>query len=337
MKNFVLKICLLTLISTPIYIGAQNVPKYVLLEHFTNSRCGTCTANNPAFYNRVGSLFGANAHHITIHSQVPYSTCIFYQGNTSEQDARATFYGLQGTPSVSINGGALQSVSNVSVGVLQGEAAKLSPIGIQVTESLSGSNVNATIQVKTFGTVPAGTYKLYAAQVVKRVTLNPVPQNGEAVHYDVFRKWMVNDGVAFTAASVDNSVSISYTYPNETIWGSNDNYLVVFVQNTVTKEVLNSGNKFDAALPSATNDVANLNERILVYPNPATQDITLDFTDLNATAFSILNAQGQMIDNQLITSATKKISLANYTKGIYWVRVQTSEGIGNQSFVVQGN
>ncbi len=334
MKNFVLKTCLLALISTPIYIGAQTVPKYVLMEHFTNSRCGTCAANNPAFFTRVGSLFGENAHHIAIHSQVPYSTCIFYQGNTTEQNARATFYGLQGTPSVSLNGGALQSVSNVSVGVLQGEAAKRSPIGIQVNESLSGSNVNATIQVKTFGTVPTGTYKLYAAQVLKRV--NQMTPNGESIHYDVFRKWMVNDGVTFTPASVGNSVSISYTYPNETIWGSNDNYLVVFVQNTATKEVLNSGNKFDAALPSPTSEMVNLNQKILLYPNPATEDITLDFTDLNATSFSILNAQGQIIDNQIVTSATKKLSLANYAKGIYWIRVQTSEGIGTQSFVVQG-
>ncbi|MEY4934958.1 MAG: hypothetical protein RIS64_1317 [Bacteroidota bacterium] len=334
MKNFVLNFYLFVLLSTPIYIGAQNVPKYVLMEHFTNSRCGTCAANNPSFYSRVGSLFGDNAHHIAIHSQVPYSTCIFYQGNTTEQNARATFYGLQGTPSVSLNGGALQSVSNVSVGVLQGEAAKWSPIGIQVTENLSGSNVNATIKVKTFGTVPAGTYKLYAAQVLKRV--NQATLNGESIHYDVFRKWMVNDGVAFTAASIGNSVSINYTYPNETIWGSNDNYLVVFVQNTATKEVLNSGNKFDPALPSPTNEIANLNQKILLYPNPATEDITLDFTDLNATSFSILNAQGQIIDNQLVTSATKKISLVNYAKGIYWVRVQTSEGIGTQSFVVHG-
>jgi uncharacterized lipoprotein YehR (DUF1307 family) len=334
MKNFVFKTGLLALLSTPIYIGAQTVPKYVLLEHFTNSRCGVCAANNPAFYTRLGSLFGENAHHISIHSQVPYSTCIFYQGNTTEQNARATFYGLQGTPSVSINGGALQSISNVSVGVLQGEAAKRSPIGIQVNESLSGNNVNATIQVKTFGTVPAGTYKLYAAQVLKRV--NQATPNGESIHYDVFRKWMVNDGVSFTPASVGNSVSISYTYPNETIWGSNDSYLVVFVQNTATNEVLNSGNKFDAALPSPTNETVGLNEKIQLYPNPATEDITLDFTDLNATSFTILNAQGQIIDNQLVTSAIKKISLANYAKGIYWVRVQTNEGIANQSFVVHG-
>jgi hypothetical protein len=334
MKKFVLKTCLLALISTPIYIGAQNVPKYVLLEHFTNSRCGVCAANNPAFYTRVGSLFGANAHHIAIHSNVPYSTCLFYQGNTTEQDARATFYGLAGTPSVSINGGALQSVSNVSVGVLQGEAAKRSPIGIQVTESLSGNNVIATIQVKTFGTVPAGTYKLYAAQVLKRV--NQATPNGESIHYDVFRKWMMNNGVPFTPASVGSSVTMSYTYPNETIWGSNDNYLVVFVQNTATKEVLNSGNKFDEALPSPTSETANLNQKILLYPNPAKEDITLDFTDLNAISFAVLNAQGQIIDNQLITSATKKLSLTNYAKGIYWIRVQTSEGIGTQSFVVHG-
>ena len=334
MKNFLLKTYLLALLSTPIYIGAQTVPKYVLMEHFTNSRCGSCAANNPAFYTRVGSLFGANAHHIAIHSQVPYPACVFYQGNTTEQTARAAFYDVQGTPSVSLNGGALQSVSNVSVGVLQGEAAKRSPIGIQVTETLSGNNVVATIQVKTFGAVPAGTYKLYAAQVLKRV--NQTTPNNESIHYDVFRKWMVNGGVAFTPASIGSSVSISYTYPNETVWGSNDNYLVVFVQNTATKEVLNSGNKFDPALSSPTNEITNLNDKILIYPNPATEEITLDLTDLNATAYSILNAQGQIIDNQIVTNSVRKISLANYIKGIYWVRVQTSDGVGTQSFVVHG-
>jgi Secretion system C-terminal sorting domain len=333
MKNFVLKVFLLALTSTPIYIGAQTVPKHVLLEHFTNSRCGTCADNNPAFYSRVGSLFGENAHHIAIHSHIPYQTCPFYQGNVTEQDARATFYGLQGTPSVSVNGTALQSVSSATTSILQSEAAKRSPIGIQVSESLSGNNVNATILVKTFGTVPTGTYKLYAAQVLKRV--NKTTDNGESLHHDVFRKWMVNDGVAFTPASVGNSLSMSYTYPNETMWGSNDSYLVVFVQNTTTKEVLNSGNKFDAALPNATHETNYLNQKIHLYPNPAATEITLNCSDLNPTAFTILNAQGQIIDNQLITVSTKTVSLANYGKGIYWIRVQTSEGVGTQSFVIE--
>ncbi|MEN9610613.1 MAG: hypothetical protein RLZZ628_1427 [Bacteroidota bacterium] len=333
MKNFVLKAYLLTLAYAPTQLFAQTVPKYVLLEHFTNSRCGTCADNNPAFYSRVGSLFGENAHHIAIHSHIPYSSCQFYQGNLTEQDTRATFYGLQGTPSVSVNGTALQSVSSATTAVLQGEAAKRSPIGIQVRENLSGNNVNATIQVKTFGTVPTGTYKLYAAQVLKRV--NQATPNGESLHHDVFRKWMVNEGVIFTPASVGNSVSISYTYLNETMWGSNDSYLVVFVQNTETKEVLNSGNKFDVALPNATDETTHLNQKIHLYPNPATADITLDFTDLNPTGFTIWNAQGQLMDKQWISVSTKTISLANYVKGIYWVRVQTSEGIGCQSFVIE--
>ncbi|MEO0043392.1 MAG: hypothetical protein RL329_2840 [Bacteroidota bacterium] len=332
MKNFVLKVCLLALYA-PFSLVAQTVPKYVLLEHFTNSRCGNCAASNPAFYARLGSLFGENAHHISIHSRIPYTSCLFYQGNTAPQDTRADFYGVVGTPVVSLNGGAVQSVSNVSVGILQGEAAKRSPIGIQVTEFLSGSNVNATIQVKTYGAVPAGTYKLYAAQVLKRV--NQATPNGESIHYDVFRKWMVNDGVAFTPAAIGSSLSISYTYPNETVWSSNENYLVVFVQNTATKEVLNSGTKFDPTLPAPTYETNSLSQKIHLYPNPATTDLTLELEDLNAESFSIFNAQGQMIEKQFITSAKKIISLAGYAKGIYWLRVQTQQGIGNQSFVIE--
>ena len=234
---------------------------------------------------------------------------------------------------VALNGGALQGVSNVTIGILQGEAAKRSPIGIQVTESLSGSNVNATIQVKTYGTVPAGTYKLYAAQVLKRV--NQATPNGESIHYDVFRKWMINDGVSFTPAAIGSSLSISYTYPNETIWSSNENYLVVFVQNTITKEVLNSGTKFDPTLPAPTQETNQLSQKIHLYPNPATTDLTLELDDLNAESFAIFNAQGQLIEKQFITNSKKVISLTGYAKGIYWIRVQTPEGLGNQSFVVE--
>ena len=91
-----------TLVS--LALSAQtSVKKYVLLEHFTNSKCSVCASKNPAFFTLIDQ-YPNDVHHVSIHPSTPYSTCVFYQSNTTENEARADFYNIPGTPRVAVNG-----------------------------------------------------------------------------------------------------------------------------------------------------------------------------------------------------------------------------------------
>ncbi|MCB9295389.1 MAG: hypothetical protein H6559_20035 [Lewinellaceae bacterium] len=55
------------------------------------------------FYNTIAG-YEADVHHIAYHPSVPYSSCIFYQANTEENSARASYYSIFSTPRVFFNG-----------------------------------------------------------------------------------------------------------------------------------------------------------------------------------------------------------------------------------------
>jgi thiol-disulfide isomerase/thioredoxin len=84
--------------------GQINVQKFVLIEHFSNTWCPICAGRNPDFYALV-QKYSKNIHQISIHPPYPYSGCPLYQYNKAENQERANYYNIQGTPALVLNGG----------------------------------------------------------------------------------------------------------------------------------------------------------------------------------------------------------------------------------------
>ncbi|MCB0530326.1 MAG: hypothetical protein KDC65_17730, partial [Saprospiraceae bacterium] len=103
------KLLLLFLFAATALSAQSSAKQYVMIEHFTNTKCPTCASKNPAFYNLINQ-YPDDIHHISIHPPIPYNTCGLYLANTTENSARANFYGIFGTPSIAING-TLQPIS----------------------------------------------------------------------------------------------------------------------------------------------------------------------------------------------------------------------------------
>jgi hypothetical protein len=95
-----------------------QAPKYVLFEHFTNTRCGTCGATNPTFYQNVSINTNTKLHHISMHSSIPYNNCVFYQANPTPQDERANYFNIPGTPRVVINGTTVVGAGSVTAAMI---------------------------------------------------------------------------------------------------------------------------------------------------------------------------------------------------------------------------
>lgn len=243
-KNIVL--ALITVLTT-VQIWSQ-VPKYALLEHFTNTRCGVCGGTNPAFYSRVNINANAKMHHISIHSSIPYSACVFYQANTAPQDGRATFYNIGGTPRVAINGASVTPAGNVTAATVDDAyCATCSPVEVKVAEIDNGNGTRAAqMRVKSVGTPPSGNYRLMVAVVEKTVNYNA--PNSETVHHNVFRQFLTpTAGVPFTLPAQGGGASlVVYNYTLNAAWAASEIYVVAWLFEESTKTVLNSGTKFDA-------------------------------------------------------------------------------------------
>jgi hypothetical protein len=219
-------ILLLLWVLTGLSVATAQAPKYVLLEHFTNTRCSVCGGANPSFYQNIGINSNTKLHHISIHSSIPYSACVFYQANTTPQDARAGFYNVPGTPRV----------------------ASCSPIQVKVTETNNGgSSRSASIQVKSLGAPPSGNYRLLVAVVEKDVYYNA--PNGESVHHNVFRQFLTETaGNPLNLAVQGSETAVNFNYSINANWVANEVYVLAWLFDEATKAVLNSGTKFDAQI-----------------------------------------------------------------------------------------
>lgn len=304
-------------------LSAQTLAKkYVLIEHFTNSRCSVCASKNPGFYNLIND-YPEDIHHISIHPSVPYNTCIFYLANPSENNARTSFYNVSGTPQIALNG-TLNQTSGLllSVPVLESYLNQTSPVAIEVTETGTTDRV-ATVKVRSIANVPTGNYKIYAAVVEKTINYNA--PNGEAVHHDVFRKMLPGiDGQPIVPAAAGQSITTTFSYSLGT-FSPTETYVVAFLQNTLTKEILNSGTRFDP-LFTAAHEAAP--QQITLQPNPA-QDVAIaQLGDDQAESVEVFSMSGLLVSNTFTAEQnTVTLPTATLAAGVYFVKIRGKNGV----------
>ncbi|MFM7106103.1 MAG: T9SS type A sorting domain-containing protein, partial [Flavobacteriales bacterium] len=79
---------------------------------------------------------------------------------------------------------------------------------------------------------------------------------------------------------------------------------------------------------------------LLVYPNPANDQITIDYGNfalMNGYQLVIINELGQEMHNTLVVQQTDVIDISNWAAGLYYVRVTNPNGmlVQNRKIVLQ--
>lgn len=324
-----ISLLLLLLCASTLSIFAQ-AKKYALVEHFTNSRCGSCAFSNPGFYAVLGTAINKNVHHISYHPSTPYSSCVLYQENTSENQARFTALSATGTPQFIVNGmGNPKSVGNLTAADITSYAGKTSPLEFRVQESAT----SVRVRMKAQGTIPTGNYRLFVALVERQ--LDFASPNGEKVHYDVFRKMVSNiDGDVVTLPTVGNEIEKNYNFTLKPNWKAAQMYVVAWVIDNSTKEVINSGSKFTTSV--GTQELLEDNS-IVVSPNPANSWLQIDLskTTLKAQSYVVTNYLGQVILTGKIENEIIQIDTDGLIPNQYLIKINTKEGAVVRSFLKQ--
>ena len=322
-------ILLFTLLSGGLF-AQTSAKKYVMIEHFTNSNCGVCAIRNPALFNLIAQ-YPDDVHHLAVHPQFPYSSCVFYQANTTENNARTNYYAVSGTPQISING-SLQNASSplLSVSKLNTYLNQTSPVRVEVSET-TGANRSVTVKVHVLGDVPAGNYKLYLAVAEK--VINQTTGNGESVHHNVFRDMITNisgDNISMPPAGQIVTATYQYSVGN---YQADQLYVLAWVQNADNKTILNSGTRFDATV-SGTNDLTEV-QNLRVFPNPVTDlaNVQVDADQITRWEVYSLDGRMQAFSDAPQQNAQVEIPTADLLPGIYTLRVFGEKGIYLGKFV----
>ncbi|MCX6285920.1 MAG: T9SS type A sorting domain-containing protein [Bacteroidetes bacterium] len=238
--------CLITCSFSEVFAQAKQ---YILFDHFTNTSCAPCAAQNPFMEATFAVNFG-RYHQISYHTWWPGPTDPMYTFNKKDNHKRTIYYGVNGVPDIFMLGSTnLGSPTAVTQQLINNAAYVASPLRIRVREVSSGLTRTATIKVYTVGTVPpSSNYKIFGCVNEEHIHYNTAPgSNGEKDFYNVMRKLLPDSlGADFTPAPLGDSVTVTYSFTLDYAhWDTTQIYTLAFVQNNISKLIINSGSSID--------------------------------------------------------------------------------------------
>jgi hypothetical protein len=321
--------CLLS----PLFLVAQ-VPRKVVVEHFTNTLCSICASRNPGFYSNLNSQQGVL--HISYHPSSPYSGCLLSQHNVSGNDGRTNYYGIYGsTPRLVIQGTAITASANyTSPTIFSGLLNQTSPVSIGVSQQLFGSDsVVSTVIVKNVANNSLGGLSLYVALAEDTIFYNA--PNGENRQLRVFRKALTpNTGQIFQLpAMVGDSLVFRYSSSIHPSWVPNRIYSQVIVQQTSNRAVIQAEASNTSSVVAGMQDDRLKEAPVQFYPNPFKSQLHVkELRELSETNYEFYNIHGQLL-KVTKPSAQGIIDLSSLPSGLYIVKICSSKGYYTQTLI----
>jgi hypothetical protein len=297
-----------------------QVDQNVLVEHFTNTRCGTCASRNPGLRTNLSN--NPEILHLTFHPSSPYSSCVLSQHNKSGNDDRTNYYGIYGgTPRIVIQGNVVSASTNyASSSIFNPYINKTSPFSIKVTTTKNDADsLVGNVVIKTIANHSYTSLNLFVPAVEDTVFYNA--PNGEKEHLNVFRKAIIEQKLT-SIPSVGDSVVFAIENEMDNTWAPNHMYILALLQDSATKEIVQVTRSEEADTSSGgsanVEDILNT-KGISVYPNPFTGELKINLHHDNAAQLSIMNSLGQQVHQQTITNK-ESIELNDLENGIYWLQ-----------------
>lgn len=226
-------------------------PRMVLVEEATNASCPPCAAQNPIFKawlnNHTDQVIP-----LIYHAWWPGANDPMYLHNTAMNQGRiGTYYGMnnEGVPICRMNGkhpeptsaGWYKGAPGDTVALnseLSKYTGKTSPITLTITQTKSGNNFNVGVKVATTESIQGK--KLRVAVVEYHIYYAPgvAGSNGETDFYYVARRMLPDHNGTTINQSAGSSQDYTFNVPIHNDWKAEKIYIVAFIQDDGTKEVL---------------------------------------------------------------------------------------------------
>ena len=303
------------------YASAQ-VARNTIVEHFTNTWCGICASRNPGFYTNLNAQ--TNVRHIAYHPSSPYAGCILSQHNVTENNGRTNYYGIfGGTPRLVINGTVIASSANYSsASIFTPFNGQTSAFEISILQDKSSATtITSKVTIKTVAQHSLASASLFTG--LAEDTIFYQGPNGEAQHYDVFRKaYNSTTGQNITlAANVGDSVQFTYSTTSSPVWNLSRMFTFAILQETTSKSLLQC-----LTVPASQNDfILGVEETqeadwIKIYPNPVKDFLIIEgYQNSFDVEYAITDAFGK------ITKTVKeenKINVRDLKPGVYFLVIR---------------
>ena len=229
---------------------AAGADRIVLLENFTNVSCGPCATANPTtaqFVEDYGSTEPISIINVQYHVWWPGSTDPLYLAALTDCVAATNYYGVNAVPDLMTDGANTPNPGDYDAmeDEMNARLAIPSPLTIDVTHSI-GLDCQLTVQatIHAEDVVPAGMVARIALVESEINYDSPPGSNGEMDFYCTLRK-MLPDFYG-TPLTITNGETVVLTEVVDLDPNWSRLYAVVWVQDTATNEVLQSGRSWPA-------------------------------------------------------------------------------------------
>ena len=315
-------------------VAAQVVDRTTLFEEFTSSTCAPCASFNQTFdplletnnTNSSGSRVGA------IKYQMNWPSPGTDPSYNPDGLTRRTYYGVSGIPSPWLDG----KETNAAQADIDDALLAKSPASMSVTANIIGDSLKVTVNTTPYVNAATG-MKLFVAVCERQY--NYTGTTSQTQFHHAMRKMLPDgNGSAINAVS-GTPINRNYARKFVTVaagstpaqnsydlWvGMQNLEVVAFVQNTATKEIIQSA----FAVPTGTSGIANQQAEVGVniYPNPAANEVfvVLENKTNEGVTLDIINSLGETVytSTEARTAGTRtvQINTSNLANGLYYARV----------------
>ena len=337
-----------------VYVASQSTLRNALVEEFSSSTCAPCASLNQTFdpllnNNAVNTGGRVNA----IKYQVNWPSPSNDPSYNPHAAKRVSYYGINAAPTAMTNG----TLDMVNHNQAEIDAAKAIPAlaNVSCAISVNGTSVTANATVTPFVGIPTSSPLRVHQVLLQDYYTFANPSTSQTNFYHIMRKMFPSasgtpfnpaDGTAATFSLTHNITTASIFPP----LAANNSYnfwsgtairfeYVVFVQDSVSGDILQSGSNFF----QTPNGVVEFEKesKIGVYPNPAKDyavvgiklenPSNVDINIYDVTGKLVYNNAGAQVGNG---TSEIKINTSEFAPGTYNIVVNTAEGILKEKLVI---
>lgn len=293
----------------------------VVCEEATGTWCGYCP----------GAAMGLDE---LVENTWPVAV-VAYHGNdnyeTPEGRQRIDFYGIGGYPTVMfdgvetyIGGSGSESMYNTYLPIVEQRLSIPAAVSIDFEDMIfDGNTLLVSVDINSGSPIPGDNIALIAT-----LAESHIPQNWQGLNeLNFVERAMFGgaDGHAISLADQTENVVVMIEMDPE--WVVDNSELVVYVQNLDNKEIYN-GNKISLVTVS----VNEVSKWVAIYPNPATDFITI--TNGEAGEVNLYTLQGQKVLSQTIPADHARIDVSGLEFGVYVLEMQVDGKLYTQKLLI---
>jgi len=326
------KIFFLLMTVSILYSGERKI----LVEMFTNSHCPVCPPAHAALNSYTTTSANASrVRYIFYHTTFPYSDDQLSAANTTEPNARNTYYnGPTSTPNTFFDG-VNQGRTYSSFGAnLDARMSADSPLEIKLSGTKNLVSFSVTASITQTSTITQSDLVIH---IVAVENVSYTGRNGVSPQNFVMRKMITTVAGESFSPEPNSPKSISKTVQITNATDMNNVGIVVFVQSVSTKEVFQSEYISYGTLTDVENKTVVSPRKFALeqnYPNPFNPSTTITFQTpstefVSLKVFDIIGNETAVLVNEYLPAGMHSISFnaSHLSSGVYFYKLQTVNNI----------